>query len=281
MRYQMGQMGWRQSFGMGALPPAIKLLLILNGVMFLLEAAFYAPMVEYLGLTPTMLWKGAAWQVVTYMFLHGGFLHILFNMLYLWMFGREIETAWGSREFLKFYMICGIGAGIMTGVLLPHQSIPTIGASGAVYGILLAFGMMYPNRYIYIWFLFPVKVKYLIAFLVLLTAYMASFSAGGGVAHWTHLSGLAIGFLYLRFSGHKFRFRFPNLLGFLGRWRGRHKAKKLKKKWDDQRSLMEAVDRVLDRINEVGYENLTDEEREVLERAAKRLSLEKDKHGVG
>jgi len=258
------------------------MLLFLNGGMFLLESAFYGPLIEYLGLTPTMFWKGAVWQAVTYMFLHGGFFHILFNMFYLWMFGRELEMSWGSRFFLKFYLVCGIGAGLLTAVLLPNQAIPTIGASGAVYGVLLAFGMLYPNREVYLILIpIPIKVKYLIGFLVAMTAFMLWSSSGGGVAHWTHLSGLAIGFLYLRFGGRRLRFRLPSPFGFVGRWRGRRKAKRLKKKWDDERALMEAVDRVLDRINEVGYENLTDDEKEVLDRAAKRLKLEKDRHGVG
>ncbi|GAB4320268.1 MAG: rhomboid family intramembrane serine protease [Candidatus Zixiibacteriota bacterium] len=280
MRYTLGQSGWGGGYGGGGLPPAIKLLLIANGGLFLLQTAFYAPMVQYLGLTPTMFWKGAAWQIVTYMFLHGGFFHILFNMFALWMFGRDLEFAWGSRQFLKYYLVCGIGAGITTALLLPNQAIPTIGASGAVFGILLAFGMMFPNRTIYLWFFLPIPAKYMVILFGVIELFAASQGTGSGIAHWTHLGGLAIGFLYLRFGGRRLRFRLPNPFGFIARWRGRRKAKKLRKKWDDQRDLMDSVDRVLDRINEVGYENLTDEEKEVLEKAARKLSLGKDRKGV-
>jgi membrane associated rhomboid family serine protease len=274
MPYNIGQTNWgRNPWGGGAIPPAIKLLLWINGGIFILQmTALDAFLVKYLGLTPVMVTQGAVWQLFTYMFLHGGLLHIGFNMLILWMFGRDIEYAWGSRQFLKYYLICGLGAGIVTQLVMWGQAIPTIGASGALYGVLLAFGMLYPNRPIYLWFLFPIPAKYMVVLWGAIELLLASSVRGDGVAHMTHLGGLAVGFIYLKWGDRVFRF--PKPLAFLGRWRGRRRARRLKQKWDDQRALMEAVDRVLDRINEVGYDQLTDEEKATLERASKSLSTE-------
>lgn len=256
-----------------ALPPAIKMLLIANAGMFFLQILNYGAIVQYLGLSPSMVTSGAVWQLVTYMFLHGGFMHILFNMFGLWMFGRDIEHAWGSREFLKYYMICGVGAGIVTVAALWGSVIPTIGASGAVFGILLAYGMLFPNRLVYFMFVIPIPAKYFVIMFGVLELIASFQHTQDGIGHFTHLGGLLIGFLYIRWGGRPMRF--PSPFGFLGRWRARRKARALKKKWEDQRALMEAVDRVLDRINEVGFEQLTAEEKETLERASKRLSTEK------
>src|SRR5690606_12189968 len=102
------------------------------------------------------------WQLATYMFLHGGFMHILFNMFALWMFGGELERTWGTRPFVRFYLVCGIGAGITTVLATPGSVIPTIGASGAVYGILLAYGILFPDRIIYLYMILPIKAKYFV-----------------------------------------------------------------------------------------------------------------------
>lgn len=263
-----------------ALPPAIKFLLIANGAVFvaqiLLQLFASFSLVSYLGLSPLMVSHGAIWQLVTYMFLHDASrllsFHLLFNMLGLWMFGRELERDWGSREFLKYYFICGIGAGLVTLLALWGHVTYTIGASGAIYGILLAFGMAYPNRYIYLWFVIPIKAKYFVILFGALEVLASLSSTPDGVAHLTHLGGLAIGFIYLKFSDS--RMRLPAPLAWLGRWRAQHKGRELRRRWDEHRELMEEVDRVLDRINQVGYEGLTPEERDVLERASKRLSTE-------
>ncbi|MEW5874027.1 MAG: rhomboid family intramembrane serine protease [Candidatus Zixiibacteriota bacterium] len=274
MRYTDREGVWNTAPSMdGAIPPAIKMLLIANGVMFLLQMMANSALVRYLGLTPAMVTGGAVWQIFTYMFLHGGFMHILFNMFGLWMFGRDIEQAWGSREFLKYYLICGVGAGLVTVAALWGSNVPTIGASGAVYGILLAYGMLFPNRLVYLMFVIPIPAKYFVVLFGLLELVSSLQYSSDGIGHFTHLGGLAIGFLYLRWGGR--RIRFPRPLAFLGRWRARRKAKALKQKWDDQRALMEAVDRVLDRINEVGYDQLTSDEKETLERASRKLSTEK------
>jgi membrane associated rhomboid family serine protease len=276
MRYTVVNQGggfgaWRGGF----FPPAIKALLWANGIVFLLQMLVNAPIIHYFGLTPAMVMQGAVWQLFTYMFLHGGFFHILFNMLALWMFGRDIEDVWGTKDFMKFYLICGIGAGIVTTLILWKSPIPTIGASGAIFGVLLAFGMLWPNRVIYLWFFVPVKAKYMVIMFGLLELVASFRFTSDGVGHFTHLGGLAVGYLYLKMGDRPLRF--PQPFAFMGVWRGKQKARRLKRRWEDERALMEAVDRVLDRINEVGYEQLTDEEKEILERAAQRLSTENSK----
>lgn len=259
-----------------ALPPTIKVLLIANGVFYvaqvLLQVAAGFNLVGYGGLSPAMVANGAVWQLVTYMFLHGNLLHLLFNMLALWMFGRDLENLWGARGFLRYYFICGIGAGLVTLLALWGKHTFTIGASGAIYGILLAFGMTFPNRYIFLWFLVPIKAKYFVILFGAIELLASLSSPGDGVAHLTHLGGLVIGFFYLKFVGQ--RLRFPAPLAWVGQWRARQKGRALRQRWDEHRELMEEVDRILDRINQVGYEGLTDEERATLERASRRLSTE-------
>ncbi|MEW5702849.1 MAG: rhomboid family intramembrane serine protease [Candidatus Zixiibacteriota bacterium] len=259
-------------WGGDAMPPAVKGLLIANVAVFVLQQFFGSMLVRYGGLSPLQVSRGAIWQLFTYMFLHAGLLHLVFNMFALWMFGRELERDWGSRFFLKFYLVCGVGAGVVTWLVLWGQSIPTIGASGAIFGILLAFGMTYPDRHIYLWFVLPIKAKYVVIMFGALELLASINQTTSGIGHFTHLGGLAVGFLYLRFRNP--RWSFPRPLAWLGRWRAKRKAGQLRRKWDEHRELMDAVDRVLDRINEVGYDHLTDEEKATLERASRRLSTE-------
>jgi membrane associated rhomboid family serine protease len=194
------------SFGPGPLTPAIKTLIIVNVAMFLL--AFIVPAVTMrLGLRPADVFGSLAiWQPVTYLFLHGGIFHILFNMLALWMFGTELERMWGSRYFTRYYFITGVGAAATTMVLslLPigiadqlYYSL-TIGASGAVYGILLAYGLYFPHRPIYLYFIFPIPAKYFVMIVGAISLLSSMSGPGGGVAHTAHLGGLVVGYLYLK-----------------------------------------------------------------------------------
>ena len=145
------------------------------------------------------------WQLVTYMFLHGGVFHILFNMLALWMFGAELERIWGTRYFLKFYFVTGIGAGVLTVLfsMLPFgfayqvQHSIIIGASGAIYGLLLAYAMYFPDRPIYMYFVFPIPAKIFVAIMGGI-ALLSSLSEASGVANATHLGGLLVAYLYLK-----------------------------------------------------------------------------------
>jgi membrane associated rhomboid family serine protease len=198
---------YRFSFGYG-LTPVIKNLMIIMGVVFLLQMTVTGWINFYLGLVPILVWqKFFLWQLVTYIFLHGGISHIIFNLLALWMFGGELESYWGSRKFLGYFLFCGIGAGICTVVFTPYQFIPVIGASGAIYGILLAFGWLFPNRLIYIYFLFPIPAKYMVIIFGLIELFSSGSGTGGGIAHLTHLGGLLFGLIYMSYPSIRQKIR--------------------------------------------------------------------------
>ena len=190
---------YRFSFGYG-LTPVVKNLMILMGIVFILQMFVARWFDLYFGLVPVLVWKKYfLWQLFTYIFLHGGFSHILFNLLALWMFGGELENYWGSRKFLFYFFFCGVGAAICTVVFSPYQFVPTIGASGAIYGLLLAFGWLFPNRLIYIYFLLPIPAKYFVIIFGLIEFFASMGGAGGGVAHLTHLGGLLFGLFYMAY----------------------------------------------------------------------------------
>jgi membrane associated rhomboid family serine protease len=192
------------SFGPGPISTALKILIGANVLVFL--AQMFIPSLTWtLGLMPAAVVDELhVWQLATYMFLHGGIFHILFNMLALWMFGAELERLWGTRYFLKFYFVTGVGAAILTVLFsflpfgfaeeLRHSIV--IGASGAIYGLLLAYALYFPDRPIYMYFVFPIPAKYF----VLIMGAIAFYSSLGqsGVANATHLGGLLIGYLFLK-----------------------------------------------------------------------------------
>jgi membrane associated rhomboid family serine protease len=193
-------------FGPGPVTLVVRALIWANVLLFVLS--WLVPdIVLWLGLRPAAVFSRLfVWQPVTYMFLHAGVFHILFNMLALWMFGVELERRWGSRFFLKYYLITGIGAAVTTLALaiVPGQigaamrDAITVGASGAIYGMLLAYALSFPDRPIYLWALFPVPAKY---FVMIMGAIAFISSVGGdrgGVANSAHLGGLVVGYLYLR-----------------------------------------------------------------------------------
>ena len=194
------------SFGPGPLTPAIKAIVAANVAAFVISLVVPAVTLIF-GLRPADIFgRLYFWQPVTYMFLHAGIFHILFNMLALWMFGVELERTWGSRYFLQYYFICGIGAAMTTVLLswLPgsfgaqlYYSL-TIGASGAVYGILLAYALYFPSRPIYMYFVFPIPAKYFVAIIGAISLLSSMSGPGGGIAHTTHLGGLVAGYLYLK-----------------------------------------------------------------------------------
>ncbi len=192
----------------GAFPYGVKWLLISNIALFVLyffavrtglDGLFY-----YFGLVPRhVVGSLAVWQLATYMFLHDpfGFGHVLFNMLTLWMFGADLERTWGTRRFLQYYFLCGVGAGICVVIgnaLFGTMGTRTIGASGAIYGLLLAFGMLYPNTTVLFSFLFPIKAKYFVMILGAIAFLSSLGSTGGGVSHVAHLGGMIFGYFYLR-----------------------------------------------------------------------------------
>jgi membrane associated rhomboid family serine protease len=195
---------YRFSFGYG-LTPVVKNLMIIMGIVFLLRMFITREIDFYFGLIPLLVWKKYfLWQLFTYIFLHGGFSHIFFNLLALWMFGGELESYWGSKKFLFYFFLCGIGAGIFT---VLFSSYPVIGASGAIYGILLAYGWLFPNRPILIYFLFPIPAKYMVIIFGLIELFSSSSGTGGGIAHLTHLGGLVFGFFYMAYPIIRQKFR--------------------------------------------------------------------------
>ena len=195
------------SFGPGPVTPAVKALLIINIAVFLLQTVM-SELVFWFGLRPIDVVAGLqVWQMLTYMFLHGSISHILFNMLSLWMFGVELERMWGTRFFTRYYLVCGVGAAATT-ILVSffpgaigerlYDGPSIVGASGAIYGLLLAYALYFPDRQILMSFLFPVPAKYFVMIIGAIAFLSAAGSGGDGVAHATHLGGLLVGWLYLR-----------------------------------------------------------------------------------
>jgi membrane associated rhomboid family serine protease len=190
--------------------PTVKRLLIITGSVFFFQALVGYKINFIFGLVPALVWHDYyLWQLGTYMFLHGGFFHLLFNLFALWMFGCELERSWGSKIFLKYFFITGIGAAICTVLITPGLSIPTIGMSGAIYGILLAYGWFFPNRIIYIYLFFPIKAKYFVMIFGAIELYASLVGTSGGIAHITHLGGMLFGVIYLNYPTiRRFSYRF-------------------------------------------------------------------------
>jgi membrane associated rhomboid family serine protease len=188
-------------------PTGVKWLVISNVAVYLIY--FFGsyvrgePIFSSLELVPWDVVHGSVWQLFTYLFLHDlrSIWHILFNMLTLWMFGAPVEETWGTRRFLWYYFICGVGAGIcvvlvnLTPFGNPQQRV--IGASGAIYGLLLAFGMLFPNQTVLMSFLFPIKAKYMVMIFGVI-AFISSFQTGSTVSNLAHLGGMIFGFVYIR-----------------------------------------------------------------------------------
>ena len=193
------------SFGPGPITPAVRALIVLNVVGYLVPLVVPA-LTVWLGLVPALVVeRWWVWQPVTYMFLHGGLFHLLFNMLALWMFGVDLERRWGTRFFARFYAVAGVGAALTTLVMswLPfgfaetlYASV-TVGASGAIYGLLVAFAMTYPHRPIYLYMLFPIPARVFVLIIGAISFMSSVQETSGGVAHATHLGGLVVGYLYL------------------------------------------------------------------------------------
>jgi membrane associated rhomboid family serine protease len=192
------------SFGPGPITPAIKWIIIANIAMFLVSFV-YQPILTFLGLVPKLaIEQQWLWQPVTYMFLHGSLFHILFNMLGIWMFGVELERLWGTKFFIRYFAVTGVGAGLTVIVagLLPFEATAstynaiTIGASGALYGLLMAFAIYYPDRPILMFLLFPIPAKYFV--MIIGAIAFLSASQNTGVSNSAHLGGLLFGYFYLK-----------------------------------------------------------------------------------
>lgn len=188
-------------FGDGGLPRGVKQLLVANGLAYLAQALLPG-ITGFLALNPPRVLALEVWRPFTYMFLHGGLGHLFMNMFMLYMFGAPLERIWGRRRFVRYYLLCGVGAAVVA--MLPldaffHAS--TIGASGAVYGVMLAFGMLFPSARVLVFFLLPMSARHFVIVLGFI-AFVSSISAtGDGVSHIAHLGGIVAGYLLLRRDG--------------------------------------------------------------------------------
>ena len=186
---------------MPALPPITQALLLANVAVFFLERLLGGGLLGAFALWPLGSGNFLPWQVGTYAFLHGSFEHLFFNMLGLWMFGSELEQVWGQKRYLQFYAASVLAAALtqlLVGVLLGSGA-PTIGASGGLFGLLLAFAMMFPDRTILLFFVIPMKAKYLVALYGIVELYQGVYVMNSGVAHFAHLGGMLGGLLMIRY----------------------------------------------------------------------------------
>lgn len=277
----MAYRGSYTRFGFG-LTPWVRRLLIANGVVFLLTFLVRGLWVHLAFVPSAVLIR--PWTLLTYMFVHGGLWHLLFNMLALFFFGPALEAKWGSREFLKYYLICGVSAAVVSLIFAPEAAI--VGASGAVLGVMLAFAMNWPDSPIYIWAIFPIKAKWLVTIIGVFALLSAVGDARDGVAHLAHLGGLVSGFVYLkldrpgggtsvawlreRLPGN--RMRVVSGTGGAGsgdRPQGRPQPGRRRRPVDEER-ILDEVDRVLDKISQEGIASLSPEERRLLDDVSRR-----------
>lgn len=200
-RYRMSR-----SIIYGYFPTGVKWLLIINTGIFVIQflggQTVRGPLslLELIPLWVVYRFPWFVYQLFTYMFLHAGIWHLLFNMLALWMFGLPLEQTWGTRRFLKYYFLCGIGAGLCdtaVNALLGHNT-STVGASGAIYGLLLAFGVLFPDTTVMMNFLFPIKAKYMVMIYGAVALYSALGSGNSNVSNVAHLGGILVGLIYLK-----------------------------------------------------------------------------------
>lgn len=227
--------GPQVGFGPPIFPDVVKAIIVANCIVYLVQALGPAWFTGALALTPRAVWEhGAVWQIATYMWLHApeSPLHLLFNMFGLWMFGSQVAGAWGTKRFLRFYLICGVGAGVVIagwpallelfGFDTSSYRLPTLGASGAVYGVLLAFSLLWPDRTIMLLFPpIPLKAIWFIPFLF----FMEVISGPRNVSHVGHLGGVLVGFVALRMMGHGGRVGLGQLRWRLKRWRMRRQLR--------------------------------------------------------
>ena len=270
-------MAYRDSFSFGySLTPWVKRLLIANIAVFVavwVAGRLGLGLRDWLALMPDQVLV-RPWTVITYMFVHANFWHILFNMIALFFFGPAVEERLGSREFLKFYLVCGLGGAALSFVFALHSNI--LGASGAIYGVMLAYALFWPDAPIYIWAILPVKAKWLILGLIALDLFMAVGGGMDGTAHFAHLGGAAAGFLFLKAGGlgaaftTRARRLFRPRLTVVPGAAPAAPPKPVRRAHAEEERMLDDLDRVLDKISHSGMGSLTPEERKLLDEASKR-----------
>lgn len=272
MGYQDREYSHR-SFGFGGfmLTPWVKRLLIINTAVHLILWLILPNAAGYFGLSPAHVLT-RPWTLLTYMFVHGNFGHLFFNMLALFFFGPPLEDRWGSRTFIKYYLVCGLGGAALAFPFFYGGTV--FGASGAVYGIMLAFAMNWPDVPIYVFAIFPVKAKYLIGIMFAFSLISTLSPQGDGVAHFAHLGGIVAGWIFLKLD-----FRGANAFKKLRRMVNKPKLTVVSTTPPEQKPrtrsrredrALDDVDKVLDKISTQGMASLTPEERRLLDEVSRK-----------
>jgi membrane associated rhomboid family serine protease len=259
-----------------AFTPIVKLLVIINAVVFLLQTitqlSGFTFLIDFFALNPAKVNQFHIYQLLTYAFLHGDFFHILFNMLTLWMFGSELESYWGRKNFLIFFLLGAISGGVLTwGVNFFWKQGIVVGASAGVFAVLIAYALIWPNREVLFMLIFPIKIKYVV-FLIMVP--MMFLYSGGNIAHMAHLGGGLFGFGYW-FANKKFRFDFEKFLD----WDDYIRRKKFKMYQEEMESRSKAIDRVdelLEKISKHGYNSLSSKEKKFLNEASNKYYKDKE-----
>ena len=235
---------------------AVGRIVIVTLAMFFLQNLF-PPVERYLALVPRdVVERLFVWQLVTYMFLHGGFWHLFFNLIVLYFVGNMVEGVWGRKRFMRYYLACGVGGALLS-MLINYPS-SVVGASGAIFGLFLAAAMMFPDAYVYLYFVVPVKIKYLVIGMAVLN--LAWGIAGpSGVAYFAHLGGMITGLFFFRYEiASRLGWAVPRRRGPM--WRPRVGIPKPRRPHDPAK-----IDSILDKISAKGYQNLTPTEKRILE----------------
>ena len=263
--------------------PWVKRLLIANAVVFFVTMVDREFFFRWFAFSPSDVLT-QPWGAVTYMFLHGSLMHLLVNMLVLFFFGPPLEARWGSVEFLKFYLICGLGGVALSFLFASSASI--VGASAAIYGLMLAFAMLWPEAPIYIWGIFPVKAKWLVGALFAISLLSAFGGGGGNIAHFAHLGGILTGVVYLKSGWRPGSSKMGSRSGIRVRRMAivprkeamqeeqsspEEKGEGARGKWSDrEEAILDEVDRILDKISAEGMSALTTEEKQTLDQVSRR-----------
>jgi len=259
---------------------AIKILVSVNFGIYILQSVSGKEDVFFrlFGLVPsTFISDLMLWQPFTYLFFHApfyssvGISHILLNMLGLWVFGRELEQAWGKTKFLRYYFTTGIGSGLITYFFQISSDNPVIGASGAVYGILLAYGISYPNRMLYIWGLIPVRSMWLVIIMGSI-AFFGLLGNADGISHVTHISGMFIGYVLL-----KKKWRWHDIWFAIRKKTVEFQVQRYEEKSIKKKMLQKDIDVILEKIQKVGFIGLSDKEKSKLYEASKTMSKDGQK----
>ena len=274
MKYQFQSNPGQLSYKPSLFTDAIKILISVNFTVFILQSISSSEIIFFsnFGLVPKLVWSQLKiWQPFTYMFFHGDIWHVLINMFVLWMFGSELERIWGKKNFLRFYFITGVGSGLGTMLFGLQSTIPIVGASGAIYGVLLAYGVMFPNRTVYLYGIIPIKSIWFVIGIGVI-AFFSSFNNFTNISHLTHLFGMIIGYLYLKRPVH-FRSLWFSVFKKVLEYRIQNQEEKISRSVEIERDL----NSILDKINREGFKSLTQEEEERLYKNSKNLSKGKKK----